>query len=150
MDTPETTLIDQRPDVDVEADTWRAIYALDTVNSTDADVDVSVTSGQVTLSGYMRTEMLTVVIERAVHGVTGARSVVNHLVDDGSLIRRVAQALALDPRTRAIPPGYQVMSSLGYATVVGNFADAAARAALTEVGQAVPGVRSVTIKSIQY
>lgn len=148
MDALETTQAGQRPDLDIKADTWRAIYALDTVNSSDANVAVSVTHGQVTLTGYMLTEMLATVIEQAVRRVTGVRSVVNHLVNDSALIRRVAQALALDARTRTIPPGYQVACSLGYAMVVGNFADEAARASVTEVGQGVPGVRSVKIRSI--
>ncbi|HLE27295.1 MAG TPA: BON domain-containing protein [Anaerolineales bacterium] len=147
MDSPVTTLVDMRPDMDIEADVRQAIYALDPVNSIDADV--SVMHGQVTLTGYMLSEMLVPAIEQAARKVTGARSVVNHLVDDSSLVRRVATALALDPRSRAIPPGYRVVSSLGHAMVVGNFArEAAARGAVTTVCQGVPGVRSVKIKSI--
>jgi osmotically-inducible protein OsmY len=147
MDVPATILADQRPDMDVEADARQAISAMDTANSVGIELGVSVWQGQVTLTGYMRSEMIAPGIERAVRAIAGTRSVVNHLLDDSSLVRELATALALDARTRAIRPGYQVVSALGHAMVVGDFGGEA-RAAVSQVCAGVAGVRSVEIRSI--
>ncbi len=136
----------QRPDIDIAADTRQAISTLDTANSVGLDVEVSVLEGQVTLTGYMRSEMIAPGIEQAVRAVPGTRGVLNYLVDDSSLVRRLATALALDARTRAIPPGYRVVSALGRTMVVGDLAGEA-RTAVSQVCAGVPGVRSVLIRS---
>ena len=147
MDASETTLAaDRRPDLDIRADAQQAILSLDTANSTGVQVAVSVLRGQVTLTGYMRSEMIGSGIERAVRAVAGASSVVNQLVDDSSLVRRLATALAADARTRDVLPGYQVSSAFGRVMVVGAFSSEA-RAAVTQVGSSVAGVRSVEIRS---
>ena len=95
----------------------------------------------------MRSDMIAPAIEQAVRAVVGPRSVVNHLVDDSSLVRRLATALATNARTQAIPPGYQVISTFGRVRVVGTFADET-RAAICQVCSDVPEVRSVEIESI--
>jgi osmotically-inducible protein OsmY len=147
MDALETTLVaDRRPDMDVRADAQQAILTLDTANSTGVQVAISVLHGQVILTGYTRSEMIGTGIERAVRAVDGANSVVNQLVDDSSLVRRLATALASDARTRAIPPGYQVSSAFGRVMLVGAFSSEA-RAAASQVCSSVPGVRSVEIRS---
>jgi hypothetical protein len=140
------TATSQRPDMDIEADARQVISQLDGANSVGLDVDVSVLEGQVTLSGYMRSEMIGPGIEQAVRAVPGTRRVLNHLFDDSSLVRRLATALAVDPRTRAISPGYQVVSALGHTMVVGNFTNEA-EAAVRQVCAGVAGVRSVLIRS---
>jgi hypothetical protein len=71
----------------------------------------------------------------------------NNLVDDGTLSRRVAEALALDARTRDIPPGYEVTAVFGRILLVGFFTDAQSRELLT-VAQGVPGVREVSVKTL--
>ena len=148
MYEPETVLApDARPDMDIQADAQHAVARVGTANSTGALVDVSVLRGQVTLSGYMRSEMIGAGIEHAVRGVAGASSVINHLMDDSSLVRRVATALATDARTRGIAPGYQVNSAFGRVLVVGSFT-AEARAAVNQVCANLIGVRAVEIRSI--
>jgi osmotically-inducible protein OsmY len=148
MQAPETTLAAEvRPDMDIQADAQQAIARVGTANSTGALVDVSVLKGQITLSGYMRSEMIGAGIEQAARAVAGANSVVNHLVDDSSLVRRLATVLASDARTRAIAPGYQVNSAFGRVMVVGDFT-VAARAAVKQVSAGVAGVRAVEVRSI--
>jgi osmotically-inducible protein OsmY len=147
MDALETAReADRRPDMDIRADAQEAILTVGTANSTGVQVAVSVLRGQVTLTGYMRSEMIGAGIEHAVRAVAGASSVVNHLVDDSSLVRRLATALATDARTRDIAPGYQVSSAFGRVMVVGAFSSKA-RAAVSQVGSSVAGVRSVEIRS---
>ena len=94
----------------------------------------------------MRSEMIGSGLERAVRAVDGVSSVVNQLVDDSSLVRRLATALASHARTRAIPPGYRVSSSFGRILVVGAFSSEA-RVAVRQVCSGEPGVRSVQIRS---
>jgi len=127
-------------DMDTEAEVTRAIYSLDNVRPTRSEVVISATRGQVLLTGYVPTEMI------ATEAVPGVVGVSNQLVDDTSLTRRVAEALATDSRTRAIPPGYQVTSTVGYVTVVAEGFDEAQRAETTEVCQSVTGVRGVKVK----
>ena len=69
------------------------------------------------------------------------------LIEDAELSRRVATALAYDPRTSSIPPGYEVTPVFGHIVVIGKFTDAQAAAVLA-VAQAVPEVRSVTLKRL--
>ena len=134
-----------RPDMDIAADARQAISTVESANSVGVDVDVSVLAGQVTLTGYMRSEMIGPGLEEAVWAVPGTRSVVNHVVADSSLVRRLAAALALDARTRSIPPGYRVVSTLGHTMVVGDF-PGEQRLALSQVSTGVAGVRSVLIR----
>jgi osmotically-inducible protein OsmY len=68
-------------------------------------------------------------------------------LDDGSLTLLVARALATDPRTRSIPPGYRVRCVFGHVTLVGKLADEQMRSAAIEVCQSVSGVRSAKIVS---
>jgi osmotically-inducible protein OsmY len=131
--------------MDIQADAQEAITALYTANADGVLLDVNVLRGQVTLTGYMRSEMIGPAIEHAVRAVDGTRGVVNHLVDDSSLVRCLATALSSDARTQAIPPGYQVMSSFGRVMVVGALTE---QMAAHQVCAGVSGVRSVEIKSI--
>src|SRR5579859_3471983 len=147
MEIPAISLVEQRQDIDIQADAERAILSLDTANSTGIKVKVGVAQGQVTLTGHLRSEMIAAGIERAVRAVNGVDSVVSHLVNDSSLVRRLATALASDARTQPIPPGYQVQSAFGRVLVVGVF-DNEARLAIGQVCSSVPGVRSVQIRSL--
>ncbi|MGH2521432.1 MAG: BON domain-containing protein [Anaerolineales bacterium] len=134
-------------DLDIEAEVTRAIYDLDNVRSTRSELVISATRGQVLLTGYVPTPMIAAEIERAARSVPGVAGVTNQLVDDADLSRRVAEALATDPRTRGIPPGYEVASAIGYVTVVGDL-DEAQSAAVLEVGQGVDGVRAMRVRPL--
>ena len=135
----------RRPDMDIRADALDAIGLLGTANSTGMDVAVSVLEGELTLTGYIRSEMVAPGIEQAVQSVAGLSGLVNQLIDDSSLVRRLAAALSLDQRTRTIPPGYQIVSNLGHTLVVGTF-DGEMSAAISEVCTGLAGVRSVQIR----
>ena len=134
-------------DVDLEAEVTRAILELDALRPTPAEVNVGVAQGQVTLTGIVPSRMIAAEVERVARGVPGVSSVSNRLLDDGSLTLRVAHALATDPRTRTIPPGYRVLCVFGHVTLVGRFGDKAQRPVAVEVAQSVMGVRSAKIVS---
>ena len=132
-------------DLDIEAEVTNAILRLDALRPAPAEVKVSVTDGQVTLTGIVPSRMIAAEVERVARSVPGVAGVSNHLLDDGSLTLLVARALAIDPRTRSIPPGYRVMCIFGRVTLVGKFADEQIRDAATEVAQGVSGVRSAKV-----
>jgi len=144
-DTPTTTILADR-DLDLLAAVHAALNQLDLVRSSRAQVVVQVAGGHVTLHGAVQSPMVAVEVERAVADVPGVESVHNELVDDGNLSRSVAEALATDLRTRAIPPGYEVTAIFAQITLIGRFTDAEAQAVMA-VTQAVPGVRGVNVKT---
>ena len=146
MDTTTIPAASDR-DIDLEAEVCQAIMALDGLRPTHAEVSVSVRDGHVTLTGIVQSPMQVVEIEHTAAAVPGVTGVTNHVLDDGSLDRQIAEALAADPRTRDVPPGYRVNSLFGYVTITGRFTVAQARDVIT-IAQAIPGVRTVNVKAI--
>jgi osmotically-inducible protein OsmY len=134
-------------DLDLEAQVRDAIDQLDILNGTQARVDIAVKDAHVTIRGNVQSPMSCVEVEWAAAAVAGVQGVSNLLVDDAELSRRVATALAYDPRTGSIPPGYEVTPMFGHIGVIGKFSDEQAAAVLA-VAQSVPDVRSVTIKRL--
>lgn len=136
-------------DLDIEAKVTNAILALDALRAAPAEVNVQVTNGQITLTGIVPSRMIAAEVERVARAVPGVVGVTNQLLDDGSLTLLVARALATDPRTRAIPPGYRVRCVFGSVSLVGKFADEQMRDAAVEVAQSVSGVRSAKVVSTE-
>jgi osmotically-inducible protein OsmY len=140
------TIAPDDQDLDLEAVLNDMLFGMDGLNGTRADVRVEVAGGHVTLRGAVQSPMVAVEVERAVADVPGVTGVTNLLVDDGNLSRVVAEALSTDPRTRDIPPGYRITAIFANIAVAGRFTDAEAQQVMT-VAQAVPGVRSVNVKT---
>ena len=134
-------------DTDLEAQVRDAILALDALRPTRAEVTVSAANGQITLAGIVPSSMTAAEVERAARAVPGVTGVNNQVMDDGSLARHVAEALAKDARTREIAPGYHVACFIGHVTVVGYFSSEQAQA-VTAVCQAVGGVHAVNVKTL--
>ncbi len=134
-------------DLDLAERVRDAIGALDILRGSRAHVDVMVANGHVTLSGNVQSPMAAAEVGHAAAETAGAAAVTNHVVDDASLSRLVAEALATDPRTAPIEPGYKVASTFGHLWLVGGFTPEQSQA-VTAVCQAVAGVRSVTIKAL--
>ena len=134
-------------DLDLQERVRDAIDALDVIRGTRAHVDVTVASGQVILDGVLQSPMAAAEVERAAADAAGAAAVTSHLLDDATLSSRVAEALGKDPRTAAIPPGYDVVSVFGHMWIVGSFTPEQAQA-VTAVARSVPRVLTVTIKEI--
>ncbi|MCC6189314.1 MAG: BON domain-containing protein [Anaerolineales bacterium] len=133
-------------DLDLYAQVHDVLNNFDLVRGSRADVEVEVADGHVTLRGAVQSPMAAVEVGRAVAELPGLTGLTNLLVDDGTLSRDVAEALATDPRTEAIPPGYQVTSVFRHVTLAGRFTNDEARAVLA-VAQAVPGVRAARVKT---
>ncbi len=134
-------------DLDLAERVRDAIGTLDILHGSRAHVEVTAMGGHVTLEGVVQSPMAAAEVERAAVDVAGPGAVTSHVVDDATLRRRAAEALATDPRTAAIPPGYNVSVTFGHLWLVGRLTAEQAQAA-TAVCQAVPGVRSVTLKAV--
>ena len=134
-------------DLDLEGQVRDSVNKLDFLNGTRAWVNIDVADGHVTLRGNVQSPMSAVEVERAAAEVAGVKSVTGLVVDDATLSRRVAESLARDPRTSAIPPGYEVTVMFGYITLIGRFTEEQALAAQA-VSQAVPDVRGVHVKRL--
>ncbi len=141
--TPAGTDVDN----DLETVVTEAIMGLNSVRPSAAVVQVHVQRGQVTLTGYVQSPMAAVEVERTAEAVPGVTSVVNNLIDDGSLSRLVAELLSTDPTTRDIPPGYEVTPTFGFITLIGWFTPEQ-EAAVTAVLSTIPAIRGVTIKNL--
>jgi osmotically-inducible protein OsmY len=133
-------------DLDLRTAVEDVLNRLDIIRSSRAEVEVEVANGHVTLRGAVQSPMTAVDVERAAAEVPGVTQVTNLLVDDGTLSRQVAEALATDARTQAIPPGYEVTSIFGHVMLVGRFTADEARDVMA-VTQSIPGVRSVNVKT---
>ncbi|MEO6626900.1 MAG: BON domain-containing protein [Burkholderiaceae bacterium] len=134
-------------DLDLETEVRDALDQLDILKGSEAQVAVEVKDSLVTLRGNVQSPMSCVEVEWAAAAVPGVMGVTNMLVDDAELSRRVAMALAYDPRTAAIQPGYEVAPMFGHIQIIGKFSDEQA-AAVAAVGEAVPEVRSLKLKRL--
>jgi len=134
-------------DLDLQERVMDAINALDVLRGSRAKVDVTVSNGQVTLQGALQSPMAAAEVARAAADVAGPTAVVNQLVDDATLSSQVAEILSTNAHTAAIPPGYQVASMHGHVTLIGYFTADQAQAA-EFVARGVPGVRSVTVRTL--
>jgi len=132
-------------DLDLQERVTDAIYTLDVLRGTRAHVDVIVSNGQVTLQGALQSPMAAAEVARTAAEVPGVSGVHSQLVDDATLSSQVAEALGTNPRTAAIPPGYEVTSMYGRVVLVGTFTAEQAQAAEL-AARSVPGVRSVNVK----
>lgn len=132
-------------DLDLQERVNDAIRSHGTLRGTRAHINVTVANGQVTLDGVVQSPMAAAEVERTAADVAGAGAVTSRLTDDATLSRRVAAALAKDPRTAVIPPGYEVASVYGHLSLVGHFT-AEQSQALETVARSVPGVRTVTTR----
>jgi osmotically-inducible protein OsmY len=134
-------------DLDTQERVHDAIYALDVLRGTRAHVDVAVNNGQVTLRGNLQSPMAAAEVARTAAEAPGVTGVISHVVDDATLSSQLAEALATDVRTTAIPPGYEVASLYGHVMLIGRFTAEQAQA-VEAVSRAAPGVRSVNVKLI--
>lgn len=134
-------------DLDLQERVTNAIQSLDVLRGSRTQVVVTVSGGQVTLTGVLQSPMAAAEVAHAAAEVAGNLPVVNHLLDDASLSSQVAEALSTDSRTAAISPGYQVASMYGRLTLIGQFSAAQAQA-LEAVAHGLPGVRSVTVQRL--
>lgn len=147
--TLEATLADlerlpvYRPDEELEEAILEAWWEDDAIRAMSEQVflQAKVRDGVALLEGYAWCDLYQQRLEELTVAVPGVLAVRNEVISDEELRRQVMGALRQDPRTA--PATARVHSYVGNISITGQAPDEAARAAITEVAAAVPGVRSV-------
>ncbi len=125
-------------------DIWNALWREDTIRSLDlGSLSIEVKGGEVYLDGHLAQEDNLLRIERIAHSIEGVVAVNSHLVLDRDLIIRVAQALAVDERTR--PFILPVDAFHGWIHVGGEAPTRELQQAVEKIAAGVSGVRGVTL-----
>lgn len=107
-------------------------------------ITMSASDGAVRLSGSVRSQAVKETAESLARGVKGVTSVSNQIVNDGDLELAIAQALAVDPRTRAGFPGILVGVVFGTAFLKGSVGSEEIKQAAGEIASQVVGVHRVS------
>jgi osmotically-inducible protein OsmY len=111
------------------------------IRASGSRIQVGLRQGSVVLTGRVRSHPLQVLAERLGAAAAGGHPFVSELIADPDVIMAVATALALDPRTNAVP--VYVDCSLGSVRLMGAAPTAAMVVAATEIARGVPGVVDV-------
>jgi hypothetical protein len=143
MTTPEISSAQSlRPDQDILADLWEAVWQVDTIRSTDRhSLSIAVHDGVVVLEGHVAGAFNRRRVENIAWSVPGVNAVHNDLVADGDLEIQVAQALARDSRTR--PYILRVGSYHGWIRLGGTVPCQELQSAAEAVAAGVSAVRGV-------
>ena len=123
---------------------WDALAQYTPVRVWNDAVQVTARGSTIVLSGGVRSRTKKEKTEEIARQVKGVSAVENHLVVDADVELAVAQALAADPRTKAVFPGVLVGVVFGVVYLKGQVASADVKKAASEVALKVPGVRSVS------
>ena len=129
-----------RPDADIRTDVADALWP-NGVAIYPARIGVSVLDGVVELSGHARNRRDTFGAVGRAWAVPGVLAVTDHVADDETITRDVAQALTQDPETRRA--GLVVRSHLGAVELEGNVPSTGAATMATTLAGGVAGVIGV-------
>jgi hypothetical protein len=131
--------------LDLTAEVERVLWDFDALRTADRPILVRVgRDGKVSLRGPVRSRFVRDQILELVRAIPGVVEVVDHMVADPELEVRVADALALAPRTASLPPGsVQVHCRYGVVILTGQLPPGTDRAAVLQVAKGVPGVVQV-------
>jgi osmotically-inducible protein OsmY len=110
-------------------------------------IRVRVTNGVVTLEGNVRTPTQRYVAEQRVRTVPGVLAIRSRIIDDTTLAKAVASALAGEPETRQAR--LRVVSDLGRIHLTGDAASEAVRQRAIEVASSVPSVAAVEASTVR-
>jgi len=127
-------------DLDLRTNIEDLLWSLDSIRVTKPQLQVAAHNGQATVSGVVNSPMMRAEITEALQGWP----VELFILDDAGLQNTAAYALAMDPRTSAIGPGYRVQSHDASVDVMGKFTPEQAQA-IREVISEVAGVKAVAI-----
>jgi osmotically-inducible protein OsmY len=137
------TRTDHRSDADIAAHIHKALRGCTPLHATAPPIQVEVEDGIVTLRGIVRGVALRHAAGQLAAEVVGAESVRNELLDDPSIERAVAQALATHPYARLITNPVLVKSYHGEVTLTGQVASEIQKMIAESVARTVSGVSEV-------
>jgi osmotically-inducible protein OsmY len=134
---------DHRSDADIADHIHKALRGYTPLHATAPPIQVEVEDGIVTLRGIVRGVALRHAAGQLAAEVVGAESVRNELLDDPSIERAVAQALATHPYARLITNPVLVKSYHGEVTLTGQVASEIQKMIAESVARTVSGVSEV-------
>ncbi len=126
-----------------------ALWNHDPIRQSHTMLNIESADGVVTMAGNIRGHMLRSIAEHIARGVPGVVRVINQLVSDNQIESDASIAVAMDPEVDVTTDRIAIKSYLGMVHLSGFVADevlatAEAKVArITELIQAVPGVREV-------
>ncbi len=127
-------------DLDLREQIEEALWSVDSIRVSKPVLEVKAEGGHATVSGIVGSPMMREQIEEVLSGLPVTIS----LADDAGIQYAAAYALAMDPRTSAIPPGYRLSSYNGHVYVTGKFTSEQVEAIKAVVG-GVKAARAVSI-----
>jgi osmotically-inducible protein OsmY len=137
------TCNDHLSDADIAAYIHKALRGYTPLYATAPPIQVEVEDGIVTLRGVVRGVALRHAAGRLAAEVVGVESVRNELLDDPTIERAVAQALATHPYARLITNPVLVKSYHAEVTLTGQVASQIQQMIAESVARTVPGVSEV-------
>jgi osmotically-inducible protein OsmY len=140
MDQVATT---ERSDQDIHQDVIRALWDLPTIRTTNPPLSIEVQDGVVTISGIVRSRIISQQIHAAAADVEGVKQVRSDVENDASIELAVAQKLATDPQVRRWSPQIWVSAYHGDVRLEGHVPDRAVAERAEELTASVAGVREV-------
>jgi osmotically-inducible protein OsmY len=111
------------------------------LNASRQTISVTVEDSKVYLSGYVPSTSAKRIAGVLAAGVDGVNEVINDLIPDPEMERRVARALATDKRTSAWP--IRVRADQGYVQIQGHVPDEEAIETTLQVARQVEGAKQV-------
>jgi len=130
-----------RPDSALQQEVEAILFDLTPLHVDMKGITARVLDGVLYLDGNISSALRADIVQDQVLGVQGLLEIRNNLVGDDKLAADLAMALGQDPRTRDLPIG--VYPRLGVVRLSGAVHTSQQKAAVGEIAQNFPGVRSV-------
>jgi osmotically-inducible protein OsmY len=133
----------ERSDQDIHQDVVRALWEIPTIRNTNPPLSIQVQNGIVTISGIVRSRIISQQIHAVAAGVDGVKQVHTDVENDASIELAVAQKLAADEHVRRWSSRIWVSAYHGDVRLEGQVPDSAIADRAIELAASVTGVREV-------
>jgi len=133
----------ERSDQDIHQDIVRAVWDIATVRNTHPPLSIEVEDGVVTISGIVRSRIISQQIHAAAASVAGVKRVRTDVENDASIELAVAHKLATDDVVRRWSPRIWVSAYHGDVRLEGQVSDRAVAERARGLAASVAGVREV-------
>lgn len=140
----EHTAPSQRSDEDIRQDALKALWGFEPIRQTQPPVSVRVEHGIVTVSGVVRSRIISQRLVGLLGEIPGVVQVKSEIANDAAIELEIAHQLATDERTRHWPTRIWVTSFHGEVRLEGKVSDEVVRSAAEELAGAVHGVCGLT------
>jgi osmotically-inducible protein OsmY len=133
----------ERSDQDIQQDVVQALWDVPTIRTTNPPLSVQVQDGVVTISGIVRSRIISQQIHAVAANVDGVKEVRTDVENDASIELAVAHKLAADDEVRRWSPRIWISAYHGDVRLEGQVPDRAIAERAGELAASVVGVRQV-------